>query len=66
LGKTIVELGKIERGKSDYLYIATRRGVRQFLPPECTEIMNIKREVLGRSNVLSFVALCKEQQIGKK
>jgi len=57
---------RIKIGESGFLYIATRRGARLSLPPECTEIMNIKREVFGRSNVLSFVALCNEQHVGKK
>ena len=57
---------RVKIGESGYLYIATRRGARQSLPVECTEKMNIKREVFGRSNVLSFVALCNEQHVGKK
>ena len=48
-----------------FLYIATRRGVRNSLPEECAEIQNIETRFLGRENIMSFVAICNVERVGK-
>ena len=59
LGKSIVTESE------QFLYIATRRGIRNSLPGECSEIQNIKTRFLGRENNISFVALCNVEKVGK-
>ena len=59
-------LGKTSVVESEqFLYIATRRGVRNSLPGECTEIQNIETRFLGRENNMSFVAICNVEKVGK-
>jgi hypothetical protein len=59
-------LGKSSVMESEqYLYIATRRGIRNSLPDECNEIRNMESRFLGRQNVMSFVAICNVEKVGK-
>lgn len=50
--------------KDRFLYIATRRGLRDSIPDGCLELKHIDTVFLNRRNILSFVAVCKTQKVG--
>jgi hypothetical protein len=52
--------------KSGYVFVASRRGVRQTIPPECKPLEGIKTKVFGRENILTFVAICPREDMRKK
>ncbi len=51
---------------SGYVFVASRRGVRQSIPLGCRPLEGISTEVFGRENVLTFVAICPSEDMRKK
>jgi len=50
--------------KDRFLYIATRRGLRDSIPDGCIELKHIDTIFLNRRNILSFVAVCNTEKVG--
>jgi hypothetical protein len=50
--------------KDRFLYIATRRGLRNSIPSDCLELKHVGTEFLNRRNILSFVAICDTEKVG--
>jgi hypothetical protein len=48
-----------------FLYIATRRGLRNSIPKECVELEHVGTKFLNKRNILSFVGICKKEKVGK-